>query len=272
MATQKIITNPNSPPGEDLLGATASLSNLFPEWFFHLSGEVDSTSAEARRQSLLMGGDAYPRVFLADFQNQGVGRRGKAWNAPPFTSILVTIMFPAAVFKLPQQLLPLGAGCWCLEGLDRLGLIDHGLKWPNDLLVKGQKIGGLLCETSAAALLIGCGLNLEQRRDQLPERLNTEPQATSVRVELEDQKPSRLVATITFLSAILENIEHPPNADWILRTYRSNCVSIGKSIAFKDPQLGPLVGVAEQVDESGALVVNVDGHGKKIVTSEYDPE
>ncbi len=255
---------------EELQMLGRSVFNLFPHWDIRLFGELDSTNAEARRITLTLGGDAWARLILTDFQSQGRGRMERVWEAPPCSSLMATIMAPRKIFITPTSLLPLAVGCWLAEGLERNGVKDIAIKWPNDVLVTGQKIGGILCETSAAAILIGVGINLDQNREDLPERAPTEPQATSLKLVSGANYPGRLVASLTLMSALLESIENPPSAQWVLKTFRKMCCSFGTTVTFKDPLLGLTRGVAEEVDETGALIVNVEGHGRRLVTNMLD--
>lgn len=259
-----------NPPSGQLSATAGSLFHLFPSWQFRLLGEVDSTNAEARRLSLLLGGEAWARVIMTDFQSAGRGRMSRTWQAPPGTSLLATIMVPTTVFRIPHSLIPLALACWLVEGLERLGAENIQVKWPNDVLLGGQKVAGLLCENSSAAAFLGLGVNLTQPREELPERAPSKPQATSLALELGELFPGRVAASVTLLGAILESIEHQPPAEWILAFYRERCASLGASIAFTDAKLGTLIGTAEELDPSGALVVNVEGHGRKLVHNALD--
>ncbi|MBI5155561.1 biotin--[acetyl-CoA-carboxylase] ligase, partial [Candidatus Poribacteria bacterium] len=256
-----------NPPGEELRALGRAVFNLFPVWNVRVHGEIDSTNAEARRLSLLMGGDAWPRVILADHQTAGRGRRGRSWVAPPHSSLITTVMAPRSLFKIAPPLLPLAVGCWFMEGLERLEVPNVQVKWPNDLLAGGAKIGGILCETAAGALAVGVGINLTQSEEELPRRLETEPQATSVRLQLGARSPGWQSAALTLMSAFLENFEHPADAGWLLSRYRSRCVSLGTSVAFNDSRCGQVVGVAIGIDDTGALRVETGSQGTRAVTA-----
>ncbi len=272
MPEPKLTLSTKSPPGEDLALACKSLFHLFPKWDFRAHGEIDSTNSEARRISLETGGDAWPRVILADYQSEGRGRHGRTWVSPAQTSLLATVMAPRGSFPVPPSILPICMAVWAEEGLSRAGVPKTEFKWPNDLLVNGQKVAGILCETSAEAVLLGIGVNLEQQREDLPERSLKEPQATSLRLELGNNHPGRLAALLAITGAILESIENPGQMDPILDRYRDLCVSFGTTVAFRDHTLGQVAGEAETIDGSGALVVNVEGHGQRLVTSLEDTD
>jgi len=104
-------------------------------------------------------------VLLAEYQTAGRGRRGRAWLAPPGGSICLSLAW--AFREVPQDLGALGLviGVCALRALRELGLEEAGLKWPNDIVVEGKKLGGILIELRAesagpASVVIGIGLNV----------------------------------------------------------------------------------------------------------------
>ncbi|HEX8755621.1 MAG TPA: biotin--[acetyl-CoA-carboxylase] ligase [Steroidobacteraceae bacterium] len=104
-------------------------------------------------------------VLLAEYQTAGRGRRGRAWVAPPGGSICLSLSW--AFQEVPQDLGALGLviGVCALRALRESGLEEARLKWPNDLLVEGRKLGGILIELRAesdgpAFVVIGIGLNV----------------------------------------------------------------------------------------------------------------
>ncbi len=104
-------------------------------------------------------------VLLAEYQTAGRGRRGRSWIAPPGGAICLSMSWVFA--EVPRDLGALGLviGVCALRALRRLGADELRLKWPNDLLVQGRKLGGILIELRAesagpASVVIGIGLNV----------------------------------------------------------------------------------------------------------------
>lgn len=124
---------------------------------------VDSTnSVLLARQNPPFGSSD---VLLAEYQTAGRGRRGRAWVAPPGGSICLSLSW--AFREVPQDLGALGLviGVCALRALRESGLEDVRLKWPNDIVVEGNKLGGILIELRAesagpACVVIGIGLNV----------------------------------------------------------------------------------------------------------------
>ena len=119
--------------------------------------EVGSTQDWAAAEALPARGCA---VYLADRQTAGRGRRGRVWHTEPGGALAFTV---ARRFALPPRALPplaLVAGLAVAEGLHARGAPAVRLKWPNDLLLEGAKLGGLLVEGREGGALVGLGLNL----------------------------------------------------------------------------------------------------------------
>jgi BirA family biotin operon repressor/biotin-[acetyl-CoA-carboxylase] ligase len=104
-------------------------------------------------------------ILLAEYQSAGRGRRGRAWLAPPGGAICLSLSWTFR--EVPEDLGALGLiiGVCCLRALGKLGAQDLTLKWPNDVLCRGRKLGGVLIELRAesqgpACVVVGIGLNM----------------------------------------------------------------------------------------------------------------
>jgi BirA family biotin operon repressor/biotin-[acetyl-CoA-carboxylase] ligase len=116
-------------------------------------------------------------VLVAEAQTSGRGRMGRRWISPPRRSLTFSVLLRPAV---PAGLLgwaPLLAGVAVASALERTAGVDARLKWPNDVLVDGAKIAGILAERWGNAVVIGTGINVLQQRGELPV-----PTATSLLV------------------------------------------------------------------------------------------
>ena len=137
-------------------------------------GTVDSTNSEAERQ--LAAGSAVPLVILARAQTGGRGRRGRPWHSPPAGNLYSTFVFRPKLEPARLQDFTLWMGLNICELVSNFCKIEPGLKWPNDLLVKGRKAGGMLTEARVDAdqirdLVFGLGLNLNGAVADLPRDL-----------------------------------------------------------------------------------------------------
>jgi BirA family biotin operon repressor/biotin-[acetyl-CoA-carboxylase] ligase len=145
--------------------------------------ETDSTNTWAKR--LAEEGGSCGTLVVADQQTQGKGRRGKTWTSPPETSVYMTLLLRPDI--LPQYAAPitLVMGLSVAQALsETLGLAAR-IKWPNDVVVSGKKICGILTEMSAQMdyveyLVVGTGINVNIRK--FPDEIKD--MATSAAIEL----------------------------------------------------------------------------------------
>ncbi len=131
--------------------------------------DTDSTMHDAR--SLLRDAAASGTVVVADHQRRGRGRfAGRAWTANPGENLLFTVALAADTVALPTTRLPLVAGLAVARSLESRYDLRPRLKWPNDVLLDGGKVAGVLCQGIPGWFLVGVGINCNQ--DRFPAELN----------------------------------------------------------------------------------------------------
>jgi BirA family transcriptional regulator, biotin operon repressor / biotin---[acetyl-CoA-carboxylase] ligase len=146
-------------------------------------------------------------VVATNEQKAGRGRLGRAWIAVPGTSLLFSINLRPRVpdHQLPQ--LTILAGSTTAAAIQEVTRVQTETKFPNDLLVNGRKLAGILAEAREDRVVLGIGINVNASRQDLPTDLETEP--TSLMVEL-----GRPVARAELLAAILFRLERRYDA-WV---------------------------------------------------------
>jgi BirA family biotin operon repressor/biotin-[acetyl-CoA-carboxylase] ligase len=214
-------------------------------------------------------------LVIADEQTAGRGRLDRKWLAPPGTSLLMSLLFrpdpsgrASGRSLAPNQAPRLTMICSlaiadAIEGLTGLPV---GLKWPNDVFVRGKKAGGILTESGTTGghldyVVVGMGLNVNLAISTLPELRGM---ATSLSEEL-----GREVSRLELLWRILEGIEtrynslrrgESPHEEWAARL-----INLDREVRVTTPE-GVLVGWAEGVDADGALILRTpDGQRKRIL-------
>jgi BirA family biotin operon repressor/biotin-[acetyl-CoA-carboxylase] ligase len=145
--------------------------------------------------------DGEGAVAVAEEQTHGRGRLGRSWHAPARTSVLVSVLLWPTVepARLPE--LSLVAGSAVAEAIAEVTGIEPAIRLPNDVLVNGRKVAGILAESGDGRVVLGIGVNANQTQEQLPAEAQTEP--TSLRVEL-----GVSVDRARLLAAILARLEH----------------------------------------------------------------
>jgi BirA family biotin operon repressor/biotin-[acetyl-CoA-carboxylase] ligase len=222
---------------------------------------VDSTQAVAF--DLAAGGANDGTAVMANFQRCGRGRRGRMWQAPPGTSLLVSIVVRPTLPPPQWPSLSLAAAVALAETLAEVAGLHPRLKWPNDVMSHGRKLAGILVESRIgveAIIALGIGVNVGQRQfpDELRER------ATSVLLE-----SGRLVDREVLLGALLGAF-----ARWRARLEREGFAPIRARWLELGDTVGRTVvtaegeGVAVGLDEIGALVVEVGGERRRVVAGE----
>lgn len=123
--------------------------------------EVDSTNRYLDRMA---PAERHGHAVIADRQTAGRGRRDRRWHSPAGGNLYSSLGWRFRRTDLPFSTLPLVAAVATAEALRRFGLSGHGIKWPNDILVEGKKLAGILVELrsagTATSAIIGVGINL----------------------------------------------------------------------------------------------------------------
>lgn len=161
-------------------------------------------------QRLLQADDPEGAVAVAEEQSEGRGRLGRSWHAPAGTSVLVSILLRPAVDppRLPE--LSLIAGGAVAEAIAEVTGLEPAIKFPNDVLLGGRKVAGILAESSDGRVVLGIGVNVNQTAEELPADAQTEP--TSLRLERGDEPVDRA----KLLAEILVRVERAYD-DWLAR-------------------------------------------------------
>jgi BirA family biotin operon repressor/biotin-[acetyl-CoA-carboxylase] ligase len=161
-------------------------------------------------QRLLRGEDAEGAIAVAEEQTEGRGRLGRSWHAPARTSVLASVLLlpPLKAARLPE--LSLVAGGAVAEAIAELTGIEPVIEFPNDVLVGGRKVAGILAESSDGRVVLGLGVNANQTSEELPKNARTEP--TSLRLELGEP-----VDRASLLAEILARLELAYDA-WVRDT------------------------------------------------------
>lgn len=210
-------------------------------------------------------------VVIATEQTAGRGRRGRSWFASPGDSLTFSLLWRFAPGTAPAGL-SLAVGVAVARALEKsgtgVGAGKTALKWPNDILLNGRKLGGILIELvpgAPHAAVIGIGINL-----QLPAGMPDDVRAASAALCAADQvadENALYAALLGELLAVLESFARDGfstlRPEWIKRhAFQDARVSLASD--FGPPRLG----VCRGVDGDGALLLEVDGQVERILSGE----
>jgi BirA family biotin operon repressor/biotin-[acetyl-CoA-carboxylase] ligase len=221
----------------------------------HWHEEVTSTSDLAK--ALAEEGAEHGEVVIAEAQTAGRGRRGRSWASPSGRNLYFSVVLRPDLSPARAPEVTLVASVALCDALRQAG-VQAGIKWPNDLLASGRKIAGILTELAADPdrvqwIVVGAGINVNARREDFPEELRD--QATSVLIERGQAAPRALLAAACF-TALEEWIDrHAEEGFGVVReAWRERSVTLGREVSVR-AEGREVVGVAEDLDETGALLV-----------------
>lgn len=218
---------------------------------------VDSTNDVAR--ALALAGAPHGTAVIAESQRAGRGRVGRAWSSPPGVGLWVSLIF-RDVGAGEAETLPIQLALEASAALDSWLQSPVMVKWPNDLLIGGRKVGGILCESAwegarARYLVAGIGLNLLQGSDDFPPSLRES--ATSLRLE-SDRDVSRFEVASALFDRLVPGILSGSGATGLLQArFDERDALRDREIDVLDPGTGSLLlrGRGRGIDTSGALLV-----------------
>lgn len=228
----------------------------------HWFERVGSTNDVAR--TLAEAGSPEGTVVLAREQTAGRGRLGRPWVSPPGGIWMSVILRPIAA---PHEVSRLGlaVGVATSRAVEQACGVSVGLRWPNDLVVARRKLGGILVESGPDVrwVIAGVGINANVPVAELPEG------ATSL-LEIKGHPVDRTGLLQALLGELELLYEMFRGHDWatILEWWRRRSTTLGRRVRVYLPS-GVYEGVAEAVDEDGALILRLpDGGRKRIVAGE----
>jgi BirA family transcriptional regulator, biotin operon repressor / biotin---[acetyl-CoA-carboxylase] ligase len=233
----------------------------------HRLDETDSTNDWA----LGAARDGAPdrTVVVADYQHRGRGRLDRRWEAPPGSALLCTVLLRPALDVEDRHLCAVAVGLAALEACRAAAGLDVGLKWPNDLVVADRKLGGILAETDgreeadgSTAVVIGLGLNVSWPGP--PEANGTSLEAASGRAVTRDEL---LGAYLEALDGRDRDLRCSQGRIALVRAYRSSLVTLGRRVRVQ-LHADDVVGVAEDVDDQGHLVVATEQGTRTFATGD----
>ena len=236
----------------------------------HLFSSIESTNTHAMQEA--SKGAPHGSVYIAEEQTAGKGRGDHAWHSEPYTGIYVSILLRPQLAAADGLWLSLATGLAVQCAIENVTGLVTDIRWPNDLLFKGQKVGGILMEMNAGTsriryAVIGIGINVNQR--MFPAQLDGD--ATSLRLETD-----REIAREELLVAVLQCLRNEIDALIQPESFAMACVGIlgrletkstwirGKQV-FVD-EAGGYTGVTAGLDEKGFLRVQTDDGVRRVLS------
>jgi BirA family transcriptional regulator, biotin operon repressor / biotin---[acetyl-CoA-carboxylase] ligase len=208
-------------------------------------------STQDRARALAAAGSG-PSVVVADHQTAGQGTRGRSWHAPAGTSLLASWLYRPAPAE--PGLFALLAGVAVARALERLGMSEASLKWPNDVEAGHKKVAGALAHATTGgeggSLVLGIGVNVHQRLDDFPSELR----ASATSLALVGHTFDRL-ALLVDLTRELDRVAAPAERRAALDEWRRRSTLLGREVEVTREGRPVVRGVARDIADDGGLLV-----------------
>ena len=217
-----------------------------PVYFFD---SIDSTNLECRRR--MMAGETRC-LAIADAQTAGRGRRGRSFFSPPGAGLYLSLGFRPEGGAASVAGITTYAAVVVAEAVSRLGGIECGIKWVNDLYLDGKKVCGILAEAVGDAVIVGIGVNLTE--SAVPEELRSIVGWLG-RADIRDA-----------LAAGLANglLRYIPGDTRHMEEYRRRSLVLGRRVCFGEGGEG----IARAIADDGALIVETAGGSVELRSGE----
>jgi BirA family biotin operon repressor/biotin-[acetyl-CoA-carboxylase] ligase len=234
----------------------------------HLFSELDSTNAYLLRCAADLPDGA---VAVAEFQTAGRGRQGRRWFAPRGSAILLSVLLsePADSPRITRAASL--AAVAAAEAIEAETTCRPALRWPNDLVVAGRKLGGVLAESTPLAgrsqgrraLVIGIGLNCLQQPGHFPAELAH--RATSLEIECPRPVDRRALArrlVERLDTRLADQPGRPCDGDELHQAWAARCADHGRHVTLEENSRR-YTGTVIEIADNGALILQLDSGGRR---------
>jgi BirA family transcriptional regulator, biotin operon repressor / biotin---[acetyl-CoA-carboxylase] ligase len=253
---------------------SGALERSAPGWRVHLMGSTSSTNTDLSNAVRREAAFATPRLVTTEFQIAGRGRLGRRWSAVPGASLTASFALPIERPLAQIDGVTLVCGL-ALREVVAAHRVTAELKWPNDLVCRGRKLGGILVEAHATdtgtALVVGIGLNVG-KRESIAFDGNNLPSTDLAQCDGHELDRNRIVgeiaaALLTRLALFAREGFVPFVEEWN-RADALRDRHVALHAATGDRSAGPRLGIARGVDARGALLVDVDGALTRVISGD----
>lgn len=228
---------------------------------------IDSTNTKA--QELAEKGYPSGTLVVADKQESGKGRRGRSWVSPSGTGIFMTLMIKPDINPNNASMLTLVAALAVAKAITSVTGEKALIKWPNDIVVNGKKVCGILTEMNAQFdyinhIVVGIGINVHN--ESFPEEISQ--MASSLMIEAGDKRFHRaqiIAETMSYFEQYYDTFLKTQDLSALVREYDKLLVNRNKSVRVLDPK-EPFDGKAMGITSKGELIVDT-WESRKLVSS-----
>ena len=227
---------------------------------------IDSTNTKAKE----LAEDGHPSgtFVVADQQTAGKGRRGRTWDSLPGTGIYMTLMLKPDINPNNASMLTLVAAVATANAIHRVTGAQALIKWPNDVVINGKKICGILTEMSAQFdyinhIVIGIGINVHNER--FPEELKESASSLLMECGKRFHRADLIEAFLEEFERTYDSYLQTEDLTGLKNEYNDLLVNMGRQVRVLDPK-EPFEGKAMGITNRGELIVDT-WESRKLVSS-----
>lgn len=249
----------------DIFNKSEIESRMNTKWAGRNTVYFNSTDSTNIRAGELAGqGAVHGTLVVADRQTGGLGRRGRSWESPEGVNLYFTLLLRPDFHPSKASMLTVLMAEAAADAMEKAGIEGLKIKWPNDIVLNGKKVCGILTEMNAEPdcihfVMIGTGINIGQKT--FPEELKEK--ATSVLLET-GTAPDRaqlLCMIMKEFERVYEEFLQTENLSGIRDDYEKRLVNKNREVRVLDPK-GEYTALAKGINENGELLVT-DEEGKE---------
>lgn len=230
-------------------------------WFakdIYFYDEIDSTNDECKK--LAEQGAAHGTLVVAEKQTHGKGRRGRSWESPKGTGIWMTLLLRPDIEPYNSSGLTLVAAMAIGKAIEEVTSLEAKIKWPNDIVVNGKKVTGILTEMSAQPdminyIVIGIGINVNT--EDFPEDIKAT--ASSLKIESgKIVKRSSIIAAFgKYFEQYYKKYVSEQDMSLLIEEYNAELINVNREIKVLAKE-NSYTGIARGINRHGELIVETD--------------
>ncbi|MFC0271630.1 biotin--[acetyl-CoA-carboxylase] ligase [Metabacillus herbersteinensis] len=240
----------------------------------HIHFEEEVTSTQKIAHNLASEGAEEGTIVVSEQQSSGRGRLSRVWYSPKHTGIWMSLILRPQIPLSQTPQLTLLAAVAIVQAIEEVTTLKPDIKWPNDILVNGKKLVGILTELQAEAdrvhsVIIGMGINVNHDQDHFPTDL--QDIATSIAIEAgEKADRAELIQQILLKFEVLYNLYLSKGFKPIKLLWESYAISLNKTVVARTLH-GSLTGKAIGINEDGVLLLETEsGNIEKIYSADIE--
>ncbi len=253
----------------DVLTKDEIASLLYTKWIgkdLYCYDTIGSTNARAKE--LAEQESEHGTLVVADQQTQGRGRRGRSWQTPPQTGIAMSLLLRPEINPGNASMLTLVTALAVANAITSLSGVEAMIKWPNDVVMNGRKVCGILTEMNAqfdyiSYIVIGIGINVHN--EQFPEELSQMAGSILTESGKRIHRAELVARSMAYFEQYYETFLKTEDLSGMLEAYNHLLVNRGREVRVLDPK-EPFSGRAVGITKKGELMVDT-WSSRKLVSS-----